>query len=103
MAAVVITILLSTAVGVWAEERYGGRAGSAARRALLILLYAVLPPVTFLNLARANLDFDHGAGIALAYVAMMGTLSLAWAAGTRVLRLSRPATGSRSSRSATSR
>lgn len=94
MAAIVLTIFFSTAVGVWAEERYGGRAGSAARRALLFVLYVILPPVTFFNLARASLDFNAGAGIVLAYVAVFAALGIAWLVGSRVLHLSRPATGS---------
>ena len=34
MAAIVSAIIVATAAGVWAERRYGGRAGIAARRAL---------------------------------------------------------------------
>ena len=56
MAAIVATILVATAVGMWAEERYGGRARIAARRGLIFVLYFVLPPVTFFNLARADID-----------------------------------------------
>jgi len=94
MPAIVVTILLATGVGVWAEERYGGRASSAARRMLLFVLYVILPPVTFLNLARAEIDVHTGVGIVLAYVAVLGALAIAWVLGARVLRLSRPATGS---------
>ncbi|MGH2962342.1 MAG: hypothetical protein ACRDL3_09135, partial [Solirubrobacterales bacterium] len=70
MLAIVATILVSTAVGVWAEGRYGGRAGIAARRALLFVLYFVLPPVTFFNLARAEIDVNVGFGVVLAYAAL---------------------------------
>jgi malate permease and related proteins len=94
MAAIVATILVATAVGVWAEERYGGRAGIAARRGLIFVLYFVLPPVTFFNLARADIDVNHGAGVVLAYLALGAVTFTAWLVAARVLRLERPAIGS---------
>jgi malate permease and related proteins len=94
MAAIVATIIGATAVGVWAERRYGGRAGVGARRALLFVLYVVLPPVTFFNLARAEIDVDVGVGIVLGYVALAGAVLIAWLIAARVLRLSGPAIGS---------
>ena len=94
MAAIVATILVATAVGVWAEDRFGGRAGIAARRGLIFVLYFVLPPVTFFNLARADIDVNAGAGVALAYVALGAVTLTAWFVAARALRLERPATGS---------
>jgi predicted permease len=94
MAAIVATISAATAAGVWAELRYGGRAGIASRRALIFVLYAVLPPATFFNLARVEFDTDVGIGVALAYVALAGAALLAWFLAARLLRLSRPAVGS---------
>jgi predicted permease len=94
MAFIVAAIIAATGAGVWAELRYGGRAGLASRRALLFVLYVVLPPVTFFNLTRVHFDANVGAGIGLAYLALAGAALLAWVVATRVLRLSRPATGS---------
>ena len=94
MAAIVATILVATAVGMWAEERYGGRARIAARRGLIFVLYFVLPPVTFFNLARADIDVNAGAGVALAYVVLGAVAFIAWFVAARVLRLERPAIGS---------
>jgi predicted permease len=94
MAFIVAAIIASTGAGVWAERRIGGRAGLASRRALLFVLYVVLPPVTFFNLARVHFDANVGAGIGLAYVALAGAAVLAWVVATRVLELSRPAAGS---------
>jgi predicted permease len=94
MAAIVATIIAATAAGVWAELRFGGRAGIASRRALLFVLYVILPPTTFFNLVRVHFDADVGLGIALAYVAL-GLAALAvWLVTTRVLRLPRPTAGS---------
>ena len=94
MAFIVAAIIASTGAGVWAELRYGGRAGVASKRALLFVLYVVLPPVTFFNLARVHIDANVGAGIGLAYLALAGAALLAWFGATRVLSLGRPAAGS---------
>jgi malate permease and related proteins len=90
----VITIVGATAVGVWAERRYGGRAGLGARRALLFVLYAVLPPATFFNLARADVNVDLGVGIVVAWVALAVATLLAWLVASRAMSLPRPAIGS---------
>ena len=89
-----ITIVGATAVGVWAERRYGGRAGIGARRALLFVLYVVLPPATFFNLARVDVDVDLGVGIVVGWAALAIATLLAWLIASRALSLSRPAVGS---------
>ncbi len=94
MAAIVAAIIGATGVGIWAELRFGGRAGIASRRALLFVLYVVLPPVVFFNLARLHFDADVGIGIALAYAALAGAALAAWFVAVRILKLSRPAAGS---------
>jgi predicted permease len=94
VAAIVGTIIASTAAGAWAERRYGGRAGTAARRALIFVLYAVLPPATFLNLVRVHFSAGVGAGIGLAYVALALASAGAWLLASKVLQLPRAAVGS---------
>jgi predicted permease len=94
MGAIVATILVATAAGVWAEGRYGGRAGNAARRALLFVLYVVLPPATFFNLARVDMNADIGIGVVLGIAALAGATLIAWWVGARLLRLERAAVGS---------
>jgi malate permease and related proteins len=94
MAAIVASIIAATAAGIWAEVRYRDRAGVAARRALLIVLYVILPPTTFFNLARVHFSADVGIGIALGYLALGLAAMIAWLVATRVLRLGRPTVGS---------
>jgi predicted permease len=92
--AIVAVIVASVAAGVWAERRYEERAGSASRRALLFVLYVVLPPTTFFNIADADIDLGTGVGVALAGVALAGSGLAAWFLAARVLRLKRAAVGS---------
>jgi malate permease and related proteins len=94
MAPIVLTIILASAAGAWAEHRYGGRAGIATRRALLFVLYVVLPPTTFFNLVRVDFDADIGLGIGLGYLALALAATGAWFVASRLLRLGRPAVGS---------
>ena len=65
-------IVVSVAVGVWAERRRprGGRARRAADRCVL-MLYVLIPPVIFFNLAAAEIDVDHGVGLVLGLVAVV--------------------------------
>ena len=80
-------------MGVWAERRWPSGAANAARQALLLILYVLLPPVIFLNLASADIDLDHGIGLGLAIVAISLASLLAWWIASRVLKLSRPQVG----------
>jgi predicted permease len=86
-------IVAGTAIGVWAERRRPDRAAQAARRALVLMLYVLLPPVIFFNLASAEIDLEHGIGLALGILAVSLTSLLAWWLASRVLRLTRPQTG----------
>ena len=86
-------IVASVGVGVWSERRWPQGAANAARKALLILLYALLPPVIFFNLARAEIDLSHAVGLGLALLAVTLTGIFTWWFASRVMRLSRPQTG----------
>lgn len=93
MIAIIAAISVSVAAGIWAERRYPDHAGLASRRSLSVVLYVVLPPVTFLNLAATDLDADHAGGIAIGWVATALAACAAWAIGARLLRLRRAQTG----------
>jgi predicted permease len=86
-------IVAAVAVGVWSERRWPLGAANAARKALLILLYALLPPVIFFNLARAEIDLSHAVGLGLALIAVSLTGLLTWWVASRVLKLPRHQTG----------
>ena len=86
-------IAISVGVGVWSERRWPEGAASAARKALLLVLYVLLPPVIFFNLAKAEIDASHGVGLILGLVAVVLASLLAYWVASRVLRLPRPQTG----------
>jgi predicted permease len=92
--AITAAIVASVAAGVSAERRWGPGASRASRRSLLLVLYVVLPPTTFFNIAAAEIDMGSGFGIVLAWAALAGSVLLAWYVAARVLALSRPAIGS---------
>jgi len=86
-------IVVATAIGVWSERRWPQGAANAARRALPLMLYFLLPPVIFFNLAGSEVDVGHGVGLVLGLISYALSGLVAWFVASRVLRLSRPATG----------
>ena len=82
MAAVVVAIVGATAAGI------------GTGRVLDVMLYGVLPLVTFFVVTRLELTAGVGAGLAFGYVVALTVGALAWLAGEHVLRLPRPTTGS---------
>jgi malate permease and related proteins len=86
-------IVVATGIGIWAERRWPQRSAEASRKALVLILYAVLPPVIFLNLAAADIDLDHGVGLTLGWLALALTSAAVWWVSTRLLRLPRHQVG----------
>ncbi|HEV2813555.1 MAG TPA: AEC family transporter [Solirubrobacteraceae bacterium] len=93
MILVTLAIAVSVAAGLLAERRWGERAQAASRTSLTVLLWTVLPFVTFFTLARLEITAGVGAGLALGYLELAIVGAIAWVVATRVLGLSRPATG----------
>jgi predicted permease len=86
-------IVAGVAVGVWSERRWPQGAGLAARRSLVLMLYVLIPPVIFFNLAGADLDVEEGVGLLLGILSVSLAALLACWLASRVLGLSRPRTG----------
>jgi len=86
-------IVASTGFGIWSEHRWPRSAAEAARRGLQLILYVILPPVYFLNLAAAHIDLDEGAGILLALLTNAATATLVWFVASRFLNLRRAEVG----------
>ncbi|HEU4707356.1 MAG TPA: AEC family transporter [Solirubrobacterales bacterium] len=79
--------------GVWAEVRRPREAVRLARRLLLVMLYVLVPPVIFFNLAAASISVDNGVGIGIGLVNMALVGTVVWFVASRLLRLGRPQTG----------
>jgi len=88
-----VAIVAGVSVGVFAERRRPQAAGLAARRALTLMLYVLVPPVIFFNLAASEIDVEHGVGLLLGILAVSLSGLAAWWVSSRVLHLSRPRTG----------
>lgn len=80
-------------MGVASERRWPSGAAHASRRALLVVLYVLMPVVIFFNTAASHIDVARGAGIGLAIVAVSCASLAAWWASSRWLRLARAQTG----------
>lgn len=57
------------------------------------MLYVLMPPVIFFNVAASEIDVEHGVGLVLAIVAVSLAALGAWWVSSRFLRLTRPQTG----------
>jgi malate permease and related proteins len=90
----IAAIVISGSAGVAAERRWPATAVGWARRLLVISLYTLIPFVVFFNLARTHINADEGGGLVIGWVAILAAAGIAWVAGSRLLRLNRPATGS---------
>jgi len=90
---IIAAILVSGAAGVAAERRWPDRAGPGSRKSLLWVLYVILPPTTFFNLAAIDFDANLGGGIAIGWVATGLAAAAAWLIGSKLLRAERPVIG----------
>jgi predicted permease len=86
-------IVLAAAIGVWAERRRPQLAANAARRALTLILYVLLPPAIFFIIASSHVDVERGVGLGLGLVAVSLAALLAYLISSRLLRLTRAQTG----------
>jgi predicted permease len=89
---VALTVVVATAIGIVTEQRTA-KARDAARSALGLMLYALLPFVVFVNFTRVDLSPGAGVGLILAYLGVGLTGTLAWAIAHRALHLPRPTVG----------
>ena len=93
MIPIAAVIAVATAMGVGAEHRFPAAATRMSGQLLTLVLWWALPVAIFFNLAALELDAGIGVGLVFGYAAGAVTVALAYAIGTWVLRLSRPAVG----------
>ncbi|MDO8213872.1 AEC family transporter [Conexibacter sp. CPCC 206217] len=94
MIPVVVTVVLALMIGVWLERRLGGVKGRRVRiRIAKVMLYVLLPFVSYVSIARLHLTANVGIGVALA-LALLSVMGIVmWRVGRGPLRLDRPSTG----------
>jgi predicted permease len=86
-------MVAGAAVGVESERRRPREAVALARRLLLVMLYVLVPPVIFFNLAASSISVDNAVGIGIALVNMALVGVAVWFVASKLLRLSPPQTG----------
>ncbi len=93
MLIVVAAILASAAAGAAFAHRDADRALRLTDRAIAVLLYGLLPFVTFFVLVRLDLHAGVGAGLAVAWVEIVVVGAAAWVLSVRLLALDRVQAG----------
>lgn len=94
MLLVVATVVLAVTAGVLIERRVGGeRARVLRHRIVRLMLYVLMPFVSYVSIGRLHLTANVGIGIglALSLLAAMGVLM--WLVARGPLGLDRPSTG----------
>jgi malate permease and related proteins len=85
---VALVALVATAFGVTCERRFAD-APRVGRGVLTLMLYVLVPFVSFVNIAHLQLTTGAAAGLGLAYIAVGSAGFAAWALGRHWLRLPR--------------
>lgn len=91
MLLVALTVVLATAIGVFAEHHLNW-AVRAAQGCLSLMLYALVPFVSYVSFAHLHLSLDAGVGLLLAYCGLALAAMLTWWLGCRI-GTPRPALG----------
>jgi predicted permease len=88
-----VLMVVGAGVGVESERRWPKEAVALARKLLLVMLYVLVPPVIFFNLAASSISVDNAVGIGVALVNMALVGVAVWFVAARLLRLTPPQTG----------
>lgn len=86
-------VALASAAGVAAEHRFGHPAERGSAHVLNAMLWVLVPPITFVNVARLELDERVAAGVAFGGIALVVALLTAYVIGRRLLALPPPGVG----------
>lgn len=87
MIIVALAVVGATALGI-ASERRVAAALTIARRSLGLMLYVLVPFVSFVNIAHLRFTESRGVGLGFAYIAVITVGLTAWTAGRWALGLS---------------
>jgi predicted permease len=83
---VAVAVVVATVCGVVSERRFRDTR-AVAQRVLALMLYVLVPFVSFVNIAHLNVTLAGGAGLGFAYVMVAAVGVSAWAVGRFALGL----------------
>lgn len=86
MILVAVAVLGATSIGLFCERHFAA-ARVVARRILTLMLYVLVPFVSFVNIAHLQVTLATGLGLTFGYAAVFTAGGLAWAIGRFRLRL----------------
>lgn len=86
MILVALAVIAATAVGVICERRFA-TAQHAAAQTLRLMLYVLVPFVSYVNIAHLHVTVGAGVGIAFGWVMILGVGLAAFAIGRHLLAL----------------
>jgi malate permease and related proteins len=91
---IALTIAAATAAGFGVEHRWGElRSQHLAEQVTRLMLWILLPPIVFFNIADLHLTAGVGLGVIFGWVGMGVAMLAAYALGRWVLKLPRTSTG----------
>ena len=94
MIPIALTIAAATAIGFGVEHRWGElRSQLAADRVMQLMLWVLIPPIVFFNIADLHLSAGVGLGVVFGYVGLGAAMLAAYAIGKWVLHLPSPSIG----------
>lgn len=83
MLLVALIVVVATTIGIVADHRTAS-APAAARRALALMLWVLIPFVSYVNFAHLRLSLGASVGLVLGYLGLAIAGSLAWWLGKRI-------------------
>lgn len=93
MLLITLVILAAVGTGAASERRWGDGARRAGARALEVLIYGLMPFVTFFTVSHVELTTGVGAGLVFAWIELAVVTTIAYVLGSRVLHLPPPSLG----------
>ncbi|WP_354699571.1 hypothetical protein DSM112329_05290 [Paraconexibacter sp. AEG42_29] len=93
MILVIAGILASAGLGAAFEHRWRERTIPVTDRAIQLLLYVLMPFVTFFSLARLDLGSGVGLGLLVGWIELLVVGGIGWLVATRLLGLDRAGAG----------
>jgi predicted permease len=90
---IVITMAVSGTLGAWFAHRRPETSETFAKRFMDVVLWVIIPPILFFNLAHFEFTTEAGKALGIAWIGNLLLLAIAYVLATRVFTLTRPQMG----------